>query len=73
MTKEGKVSRLLATFNTLSEGDQNLVIKFSESIIEEDGNMTNIISNSGKDCPGSGWGAKFPMGGRVMSFFFSKE
>ena len=56
MTKEGKVSRLLATFNTLSEGDQNLVIKFSESIVGEDENMTNIIGNSGKDCLGSGWG-----------------
>ncbi|GHV60827.1 hypothetical protein AGMMS49587_03440 [Spirochaetia bacterium] len=50
MTKDAKVSRLLATFNTLPESDKHAVIQFSESLLHredgENGNMIKPINNA---------------------------
>jgi hypothetical protein len=46
LKREGKISKLLTTFNTLADGDQDLVMKFMEDILNKDCHEKNIINNS---------------------------
>ncbi|GHT97708.1 hypothetical protein FACS1894142_2820 [Spirochaetia bacterium] len=43
MTRDAKMSRLLATFNTLPDRDKKVVIQFSESMLYKDRNDKNMI------------------------------